>query len=268
MQIAIQVNLTRTHAFDVTAQVIRQLDALGAAVLMERDMLPTFGGFPVRFLDAEQAWQECDLFIAIGGDGTFIHAAHDAARYDKEILGINAGSLGFLAGLEKMELPLLRHLIDGNYEIDLVLRNNRTTEEYPLGIFHPHAKLHHIKKENIGLIEVMGLAILPARLLGEMELLKNTILSGKDVKEVPELAAHAAWAEEFLGLYPELQPAQIQAKAASASEYERGQLEAKIDQIIKDQIGIVFAQVLEHAGVYKDDDKGRGGFDRFVASLQ
>lgn len=118
MQIAIQVNLTRTHAFDVTAQVIRQLDALGAAVLMEREMLPTFGGFPVRFLDAEQAWQECDLFIAIGGDGTFIHAAHDAARYDKEILGINAGSLGFLAGLEKTELPLLRHLIDGNYEID------------------------------------------------------------------------------------------------------------------------------------------------------
>lgn len=157
---------------------------------------------------------------------------------------------------------------EGNYEIDLVLRNNRTTDEYPLGIFHPHAELHHIKKENIGLIEVMGLAILPARLLGEMELLKNTILEGKDVKEVPELAAHAAWAEEFLGLYPELQPAQIQAMAASASAYEHSQMEAKIDQIIKDQIGIVFAQVLEHAGVYKDDDNGRSGFDRFVASLQ
>ena len=118
MQIAIQVNLTRPHAFDVTTQVIRELDALGATVLMERDMLPSFGGQPVRFLEPETAWAQCDLFIAIGGDGTFIHAAHDAARYDKEILGINAGSLGFLAGLEKTELPLLRNLIDGNYEID------------------------------------------------------------------------------------------------------------------------------------------------------
>ena len=118
MQIAIQVNLTRPHAADVTREVIRQLHALGAVVLMEREMEPAFSALPVQFLQAEDAWPQCDLFIAIGGDGTFIHAAHDAARYDKEILGINAGTLGFLAGLEKTELPLLRCLIDGNYEID------------------------------------------------------------------------------------------------------------------------------------------------------
>ncbi len=118
MQIAIQVNLTREHAFDVTCDVIRQLGALGAGVLMEQSMEAAFGAFPVRFLPPEDAWAQCDLFIAIGGDGTFIHAAHDAARYDKEILGINAGNLGFLAGLEKTELPLLRHLIDGDYAID------------------------------------------------------------------------------------------------------------------------------------------------------
>ena len=118
MQIAIQVNLTRAHAYDVTVQVVRELEALGASVLMQQELQPTFGALPVCFLPAEEAWAQCDLFIAIGGDGTFIHAAHDAARYDKEILGINAGNLGFLAGLEKTELPLLRHLIDGDYAID------------------------------------------------------------------------------------------------------------------------------------------------------
>lgn len=118
MQIAVRVNLTRAHAFDVTCNVIHELHRLGATVLMEEEMQPVFGAFPVRFLPPEQAWQQCDLFIAVGGDGTFIHAAHVAARYDKEILGINAGNLGFLAGLEKTELPLLRHLIDGSYTID------------------------------------------------------------------------------------------------------------------------------------------------------
>ena len=118
MQIAVRVNLTRAHAFDVTCNVIHELHRLGATVLMEEEMQPVFGAFPVRFLPPEQAWESCELFIAVGGDGTFIHAAHVAARYDKEILGINAGNLGFLAGLEKTELPLLRHLIDGSYTID------------------------------------------------------------------------------------------------------------------------------------------------------
>ena len=117
-QIAIRVNLTRAHAFDVTCAVIEELLHLGASVLMEEDMQSVFGQYPVAFLPPEAVFERCDLFIAVGGDGTFIHAAHIASRYDKEILGINAGNLGFLAGLEKTELPLLRHLIDGSYTID------------------------------------------------------------------------------------------------------------------------------------------------------
>ena len=118
MKIAVRVNLTRAHAFDVTAKVIEELHRLGATVLMEEEMQPVFGAFPVRFLPDDEAWEQCDLFIAVGGDGTFIHTAHVASGYDKEILGINAGNLGFLAGLEKTELPLLSHLIDGSYTID------------------------------------------------------------------------------------------------------------------------------------------------------
>ena len=104
MNILIDVNLTREHAREVTLDVCRELSRLGADVLMETLLAPVFGGEKVRFLEKEQALARCDLMIAIGGDGTFIHAAHDAARFDKEILGINAGNLGFLAGLEKGDL--------------------------------------------------------------------------------------------------------------------------------------------------------------------
>lgn len=135
------------------------------------------------------------------------------------------------------------------YELDLVLRNNLTTEEHPLGVFHPHAKLHHIKKENIGLIEVMGLAVLPARLKSEMELLAETLISkGVDaVRGVPELEKHADWAEEFVS---------------------RREITAEnVNDVIKDEVGKVFAQVLEDAGVYKRNDDGAAAFDRFVASI-
>ena len=118
IQIAVRVNLTRAHAFDVTCNVLQELSGLGATVLMEEEMQPVFGAYPVRFVPWEQACACCAVFLAIGGDGTFIHTAHDAAKYDKEILGINAGNLGFLAGLVKTELPLLKHLIDGSYTID------------------------------------------------------------------------------------------------------------------------------------------------------
>ena len=137
---------------------------------------------------------------------------------------------------------------DGRYELDLVLRNNRTTEEYPLGIFHPHAELHHIKKENIGLIEVMGLAVLPARLLGEMETLKETLLAGGDVRSQDSIAAHADWADELKEKYPDM----------SADN---------IDGIIEKEIGIVFAEVLEHCGVFKDTEAGRAQMHRFVESV-
>lgn len=135
------------------------------------------------------------------------------------------------------------------YELDLVLRNNLTTEEHPLGVFHPHAKLHHIKKENIGLIEVMGLAVLPARLKSEMELLAETLITkGVDaVRSIPELEKHADWAEEFVS---------------------RREITAEnVNDVIKDEVGKVFAQVLEDAGVYKRNNEGAAAFDRFVASI-
>jgi len=134
------------------------------------------------------------------------------------------------------------------YELDLALRNNITTEEHPLGVYHPHAKLHHIKKENIGLIEVMGLAILPARLKDEMQLLKEYILSGREIASNEILKKHAAWAAEFLPRYPSVGP-------------------DNIDRILKDEIGRVFVQVLEDAGVYKCTKEGREAFLRFIRAL-
>ena len=134
------------------------------------------------------------------------------------------------------------------FELDLVLRNNITTEEHPLGVYHPHAKLHHIKKENIGLIEVMGLAVLPARLKEEMAELKEAVLSGKDLRREDTLAKHADWVEEFLPKYENVG-------------------EENIDDIINHEIGLVFSQVLEDAGVYKCTTEGREAFLRFVESV-
>jgi UDPglucose--hexose-1-phosphate uridylyltransferase len=135
-----------------------------------------------------------------------------------------------------------------NYELDLVLRNNITTPEHPLGVYHPHAKLHHIKKENIGLIEVMGLAVLPARLKGEMELLSKAILSGADIRKDEVLEKHADWVEEFLPRYEKVD-------------------ESNIMDILHKEIGDVFMQVLEDAGVYKRTEEGQAAFERFIKSL-
>lgn len=134
------------------------------------------------------------------------------------------------------------------FELDLVLRNNITTEEHPMGVYHPHARLHHIKKENIGLIEVMGLAVLPARLKGEMAQLKETILAGGDLRANEDLAKHADWVEEFSPAYERID-------------------ESNIDGIIEQEIGKVFMEVLEDAGVYKRTEEGQKAFDRFVKSL-
>ncbi len=143
------------------------------------------------------------------------------------------------------------------YEIDLALRNNVTTAEHPLGIFHPHQELHHIKKENIGLIEVMGLAILPARLLTEMRLLKETILAGKDPGREESLLPHAEWAGELLEKYPEYRPENV----ASSGKSE------ELSAILRKEIGLVFCRVLEHCGVFKDTKKGREGFRRFTEAV-
>ncbi len=135
-----------------------------------------------------------------------------------------------------------------NFELDLVLRNNITTKEHPLGVYHPHAKLHHIKKENIGLIEVMGLAVLPARLKKEMADLKEAFLAGKDLRGDEELAKHADWVEEFLPRYEKIDA-------------------SNIDGILEKEIGLVFVEVLEDSGVYKRTEEGQGAFDRFVRQL-
>ena len=132
----------------------------------------------------------------------------------------------------------------GNYELDLVLRNNITTEEHPLGVYHPHAELHHIKKENIGLIEVMGLAVLPSRLKGELAALEKAILSGADIASDPVLSKHAPWVEG-------LKTRHTFTKENTAA-------------ILQEEVGKVFCKVLEHAGVYKRTEVGREAFLRFV----
>ena len=132
--------------------------------------------------------------------------------------------------------PIAR-MREGLYELDLVLRNNLTTPEYPLGLYHPHPELHHIKKENIGLIEVMGLAVLPARLKGELAELADALVQGVDLRGSETLAKHADWAEN-------------------------------VTDILQSEVGAVFAQVLEHAGVYKCTPEGRAAFQRFIDSVR
>ena len=143
--------------------------------------------------------------------------------------------------------PIARKVGD-TYELDLTLRNNITTEEHPLGVYHPHAEYHHIKKENIGLIEVMGLAVLPARLKGEMELLKDYILTGKDIRSNEQIAKHADWVDEFLPNYTSI-------------------TEENVEEILQQEVGKVFCEVLEDAGVYKCDEKGLEAFHRFIGML-
>ncbi len=141
---------------------------------------------------------------------------------------------------------------DGVYELDLALRNNITTEEYPLGVFHPHPEYHHIKKENIGLIEVMGLAVLPARLKEELELLGRCMVQGKNVNDEPGLEKHADWAKAVLEKY----------KAADIRITDEN-----VRDILKEEVGQVFVHVLEDAGVFKNTEEGRRAFRRFISVL-
>lgn len=149
--------------------------------------------------------------------------------------------------------PIVRKKND-NYEIDVVLRNNRTSDNYPDGIFHPHSNLHHIKKENIGLIEVMGLAVLPGRL--DKELMRiSEILTGKikynksSIEHDCDLSKHSLWIESML------------------RENKRELTMQEADRLLKKEVGMIFARVLEDAGVFKRDEKGKLGFERFLASM-
>jgi UDPglucose--hexose-1-phosphate uridylyltransferase len=142
--------------------------------------------------------------------------------------------------------PIAR-MRNGKFELDLVLRNNLTTPEHPLGLYHPHAELHHIKKENIGLIEVMGLAVLPTRLKEELSAVADALVTGADLRGSELTEKHADWAEGFRDKYD--------FTADNALE------------IVKQETGLVFAQVLEHAGVYKRDATGKAAFLRFLHTV-
>ena len=130
-----------------------------------------------------------------------------------------------------------------------MVRHNITTQEHPLGVYHPHAKLHHIKKENIGLIEVMGLAVLPSRLKDELEQLANAVVAGEDIRQNEVLEKHADWIEEIL------------------PKYDGKVSKENIMDILQKEVGIVFGKVLEHAGVFKRDEKGQAAFDKFISAL-
>lgn len=143
--------------------------------------------------------------------------------------------------------PIARKVGD-TFELDLALRNNITTQEYPLGVYHPHEKYHHIKKENIGLIEVMGLAVLPSRLKQELAILADYIVNGKDIRSDERIEKHADWVDEFKPNY--------------------GKITAEnVDEILKAEVGKVFVGVLEDAGVYKCTEDGRKAFMRFIDSI-
>ena len=143
--------------------------------------------------------------------------------------------------------PIARKVED-TYELDLTLRNNITTEEHPLGVYHPHAQYHNIKKENIGLIEVMGLAVLPSRLKEEMEILADYLVEGKDVKTNEKIEKHARWVEGFLPKYDSI-------------------TRENVMDVLKEEIGITFTHVLEDAGVYKCTEEGRKAFLKFISTL-
>ena len=143
--------------------------------------------------------------------------------------------------------PIARKVGD-IYELDLTLRNNITTEEHPLGVYHPHAQYHNIKKENIGLIEVMGLAVLPARLKEELEILADYLVEGKDIRSNEKIEKHAAWTEAFLPKYEKI-------------------TRVNVMDILKEEVGQTFVHVLEDAGVYKCTEEGRKAFMRFVEKL-
>nr|MCR4953888.1 galactose-1-phosphate uridylyltransferase [Treponema sp.] len=134
------------------------------------------------------------------------------------------------------------------FELDLVLRNNITTEKHPLGVFHPHTELHHIKKENIGLIEVMGLAVLPSRLKKELADLADAMLNGADLSKDEVLSKHESWAKEVLSRHPDFN-------------------KTNAEEILRQETGLVFSKVLEDAGVYKRTAEGKDAFQKFIDAL-
>ena len=181
----------------------------------DSDRLVSLGG---KILDAWRGYTDADAFIFAETEGTPHNTITPIARKRGDM-----------------------------YELDLVLRNNITTEEHPDGVYHPHKELHNIKKENIGLIEVMGLAVLPSRLKTELKAVEEAILEGRDLRADEVTAKHADWVDSFRDSY--------------------SFTKENAEDIIRKEVGFVFSKVLEHAGVYKTDEKGREAFLRFIEHL-
>ncbi|MBQ8502861.1 MAG: UDP-glucose--hexose-1-phosphate uridylyltransferase [Clostridia bacterium] len=200
---------------DVTAGIVNWPMSVIRISSENSDRLVQLGG---KILDAWRGYTDEEAFIFAETDGT----PHNTIT------------------------PIARKRGD-KFELDLVLRNNITTEQHPDGVYHPHKELHNIKKENIGLIEVMGLAVLPSRLKTELKLVEEAILSGKDLSENETTAKHAAWVDSFKDNY--------------------SITKENAEDIIRKEVGLVFAKVLEHAGVYKTDEDGRKAFLRFTDYL-
>ena len=206
----------------------------------------TFPGFD----DVEAGivrWPMSVIRLRCGDDAHLVELADNILTAWRGYTDEDAFILAETEGEPHNTITPIARMREGKFELDLVLRNNITTEEYPLGVYHPHQELHHIKKENIGLIEVMGLAVLPARLKGELTLLAEALVQGEALRAGETLGKHADWAEELKTRY----------------SFTR---ENALD-ILKKEVGAVFAQVLEHAGVYKRTEEGKAAFLRFLSAI-
>ncbi len=181
--------------------------------------------------------------------------------YTDEAAGIFAETDG---ELHNTITPIAR-MRGGKFELDLVLRNNLTTDEHPLGVFHPHAELHHIKKENIGLIEVMGLAVLPGRLKEELSLVAEGLVSGADLRDDPRTEKHADWADEIRKKYDigedRSEHGELLYGGGIVLDYDAAWA------IVQKETGLVFSKVLEHAGVYERTPEGKDAFLRFIDAV-
>ena len=193
-------------------------------------------------------WPMSVLRLQCEDKAPLVDAADAVLRAWREYTDSDAFVFAYTDGVPHNTITPIARRRGAMYELDLVLRNNITTEEHPLGVYHPHAEYHNIKKENIGLIEVMGLAVLPARLKSEMEIMKRAILDGEDFNSIPEIEKHAEWYARF------------------ADKYDF--TSDNVDGIIKTEIGKTFVSVLRDAGVYKDNECGRAAFRRFIASIK
>lgn len=216
---------------------------------MERADMETRLSFP-GFEDVEAGilrWPMSALRLRCGDRERLLELADRVLKAWRAYSDPEAGILAESDGQPHSTVTPIARRRGGDFELDMVLRNNRCTEQYPLGLFHPHNELHHIKKENIGLIEVMGLAILPGRLRGELAELASLLCSGGDLYQSESTAKHAPWAEE------------LQDRYRFTNENVMG--------ILQKEVGLTFVTVLEQAGVFKRDDGGRAAFMRFIESV-